>query len=196
MKEKNSKSKKHLARHNFNFTSYKDGIHPSSNLAKVWLTKNFKADYERLLAVIKFHSDNYLWDQPRQVTNAVFKFNRIEFSTAASCFRINKKLFSHFSYNIFNSNLSVREHKNFDYTHITEDHSNSIVNRKNNGQIGSQLKYVVNVYNTTSLINVNGCRLELFVMPRTLFPNISTYVIILHTSTKTFFSYISTTSKY
>ena len=36
---KNSKSKKHLTRHNYNFTLYKDGIHPSTSLAKVWLRK-------------------------------------------------------------------------------------------------------------------------------------------------------------
>ncbi|CAC5411791.1 unnamed protein product [Mytilus coruscus] len=73
----------------------------------------------------------------------------IEFSTAAS--------------ENFNSNLAVKEQKNLDSTHITVDHCYRIYNRKNNGQIGSQLKYVVNVYNTTGLINVNGSRVELFV---------------------------------
>ncbi|CAG2233855.1 unnamed protein product [Mytilus edulis] len=46
---------------------------------------------------------------------------------------------------------------------IESNHCYRIYNRKNNGQIGSQLKYVVNIYNTTSLINVNGSRVELFV---------------------------------
>ncbi|CAG2219395.1 unnamed protein product [Mytilus edulis] len=49
------------------------------------------------------------------------------------------------------------------FTEVEQNHSYRIYNRKNNGQIGSQLKYVVNVYNTTSLINVNGSRVELFV---------------------------------
>ncbi|CAG2255340.1 unnamed protein product [Mytilus edulis] len=86
----------------------------------------------------------------------------IEFSTAA--FEATKNfLLSHFTSENFNNNLAVKEQKNLDSTHITVDHSYRIYNRKNNGQIGSQLKYVVNVYNTTSLINVNGSRVELFV---------------------------------
>ncbi|CAG2199741.1 unnamed protein product [Mytilus edulis] len=86
----------------------------------------------------------------------------IEFSTAA--FEATKNfLLSHFTSENFNNNLAVKEQKNLDSTHITVDHSYRIYNRKNNGQIGSKLKYVVNVYNTTSLINVNGSRVELFV---------------------------------
>ena len=37
--EKTSKSKTYTIRQSYNFTLYKDGIHPSENLAKVWLKK-------------------------------------------------------------------------------------------------------------------------------------------------------------
>ena len=86
----------------------------------------------------------------------------IEFSTAAFEATTNF-LLSHFTSEKFNSNLAVKEQKNLDSTHITVDHCYRIYNRKNNEQIGSQLKYVVNVYTTTSLINVNDSRVELFV---------------------------------
>jgi len=38
-KQKNTKNRHHRLRDNYNFTLYKDGVHPAQHLARVWLRK-------------------------------------------------------------------------------------------------------------------------------------------------------------
>lgn len=86
----------------------------------------------------------------------------IVFSTAA--YELAKTVLADiFNSEEFSDNYAIQTQKGIDRSNSTIDLCYKILNRKNNGQFGNQLKFTINCYNSTNTMTVNGNRVDIFV---------------------------------